>query len=685
MGAAVEAPSKSDPSTTRRLVAWGLLVFDVLITATVAVAATRQGTVPDPTIFVIPLAFLGFAVVGAIVTTHAVGNPVGPLLMAVGFGGTVSAVAGSVWAEVQPPLPGRAWGALLAEAGSFLWIAPLTFVLYRFPDGQPLSDRWRRFERFVLACFVLTAVTGLVFPLADHDVENPIGIDAIEDSWFELVPFLGWMGSLAGIAAGAFSFVRRFRRSRGEDRARLKWVAFAAALIGVGFVTTSFSWIVAEGPESGLAAVFLVPFLGGIFFFPFAAGIGILRHRLFDIDVVISKALVFGLLAAFIAVVYVGVVVGVGAVAGSIGSPILSALAAALVALAFQPVRARARRLANRLVYGDRASPYEVLSDFSDRLGEAYSVDDVVPRMATLLGEAIGARRVRVLVRSGGELREAARWPAEPGTTAGEPPERSFEVRHQGEPLGEIAVSMPPNEPMTEPQERLVADVASQAGLVLRNAALIGDLRASRQRLVAAQDEERRRIERNIHDGAQQQLVALSVKLRLLEQLATRDGAAEAAELASELQTDAGQALEDLRDLARGIYPPLLADSGLAAALESQARKASVPVRVSSDGIGRYAPEVESAVYFCCLEALQNVGKYAHATMAEISLTATDGELAFAVSDDGAGFDPRSSQRGSGLQGMADRLEAIGGRLDVVSAPGAGTTVLGRIVLQDAV
>ena len=205
------------------------------------------------------------------------------------------------------------------------------------------------------------------------------------------------------------------------------------------------------------------------------------------------------------------------------------------------------------------------------------------------------------------------------------------------------------------------------------------ELRASRQRLVAAQDEERRKIERNIHDGAQQQLVALSVKLRLAENAARSEEAAKTGAMLSDLQVDTTEALENLRDLARGIYPPLLADKGLAAALEAQARKATIPTLVDSDGIERYPKEIEAAVYFCSLEALQNVGKYAMASTATVRLAEEDGELIFEVTDDGIGFDPAETGHGSGLQGMIDRLDAIDGTLDVRSAPGDGTTVTGRI------
>ncbi len=242
-------------------------------------------------------------------------------------------------------------------------------------------------------------------------------------------------------------------------------------------------------------------------------------------------------------------------------------------------------------------------------------------------------------------------------------------VSYQGDDLGALSVSMPANDPMNPTKAKLMDDLASQAGLVLRNVGLIEELRASRQRLVVAQDEERRKLERNIHDGAQQQLVALSVKLRLAEQLVHRD-AAKAADMLADLQSDSQAALEDLRDLARGIYPPLLADKGLVAALESQARKAAVPVGVVADGVDRYPQDVEAAVYFCVLEALNNVAKYANASQASISLSRSDGRLVFTVTDDGKGFDTAASGYGTGLQGMADRLEAIGGSLQVQSRAG---------------
>jgi signal transduction histidine kinase len=323
-----------------------------------------------------------------------------------------------------------------------------------------------------------------------------------------------------------------------------------------------------------------------------------------------------------------------------------------------------------------------------------YSVEDVLPRMARILGEATGAVRADVWLLVGAELHAAGSWPsAHPSErvplTDAEVPEvpgasRVASVRHQGESLGALSVQKAPGDPITAAEDKLLADVAGQAGLVLRNVRLtadlrasLDDLRASRRRLVEAQDEERRKIERNLHDGAQQQLVALTVQLGLLERMA--DDPERVRAMTAQLRAALGGALDDLRDLAHGIFPPLLADKGLAAAIEAHARKSPVPTTVEADGVGRLPRDVEAAIYFCSLEALQNVAKYAGARSASVRLRGVDGGVEFEIADDGRGFDPESAERGSGLQGMVDRIDAVGGTLTIESRPGHGTVVRGAV------
>jgi signal transduction histidine kinase len=309
--------------------------------------------------------------------------------------------------------------------------------------------------------------------------------------------------------------------------------------------------------------------------------------------------------------------------------------------------------------------------------------------MARLLAEGTGATDATVWLRVGAQMRPAATWPvpAEPrpavasegdGLTEFADVDAAVPVRHGSELLGALTVTKPPNDPMRPEEHKLLSDLAAQAGLVLENFRLIEDLRSSRQRLVAAQDEERRRLERNLHDGAQQQLVALAVKVRMAEGLVGQDEQREREALQGILD-DAQGALEDLRDLARGIYPPLLADRGLPEAIQAQARKAPIPVTVEHDGVGRYPPEVEAAVYFSVLEALQNVAKYANASNVVVRLRPQQEDLVFSVSDDGRGFQKETTSFGMGLQNIADRLAALGGTFVVRSTPGEGTKVSGLI------
>jgi signal transduction histidine kinase len=363
-------------------------------------------------------------------------------------------------------------------------------------------------------------------------------------------------------------------------------------------------------------------------------------------------------------------------------------------------VRHRAQVLANRLVYGERATPYQVLADFAEDMAGQLDFDIALDRMASILAAATGAVRVEIWVRVGAQLRPQVIWPRGSAPPAAVPliddtelpafelATRAVAVRHADELLGSLAIQKPRNDPVTAAEDKLLAHLASQAGLVLRNVRLtaelqatIDDLRASRLRLVRAQDEERQRIERNLHDGAQQQLVALMIQLSLLEDSAGDSG--EVRQVTGQLRAGLHAAIDDLRALARGIYPPLLADQGLGPALRAQVGRAPLPVMVEADGIGRYPRDAEAAVYFCILEALQNTAKYARASRAAVALSCSGSNLEFTVTDDGAGFDTATASHGTGLQGMADRLAAAGGTLRISSRPGLGTTISGRLPVSE--
>ena len=640
-----------------------------------------------------------FSTIGVLVTRRRSENRIGWLFLAIGVIEALNAALNHyaiVGLTARDVLPGAVWAAWFGYwSVSFIVPAGLFLVLLIvFPNGHAVSRRWTWLAWAGLAFSTLFALSE-IFLLPRMEVATGIEIDNPTNVASSETPEYAWVFGMAILLGGVAALITRYRRSHGEERQQLRWFVFAVATaIGsLALLVLFFFAIGAPEPEPQwfTVAATAVPLIGIGVGVPAACGIAVLRYRLWDLDIVIRKTVVVAVVTALISALYVAIVGGIGALVGSRLDTALAFAGAAVLAVAFQPIRRRAGGLADRLVYGKRATPYEVLADFSGRVGEAYADDDVLPRMAQILGAGTGADAATVWLHVGGELRPAASWPQDRrlrptafrGDMVPDLGEPAFDVRHGGELLGALSVSLPANDPMDATKERLVRDLASQAGLVLRNVRLVEEVRASRQRLVAAQDERAKALERNLHDGAQQQLVALAVRLRLARASAHKEGARSTVDLLDSLATDANDALENLRDLARGIYPPLLADQGLAAALEAQARRSPVHVIVKSDGIGRYPQEMESAAYFCVLEALNNVAKYAGASRAQIRLTEQDGRLIFEVVDDGLGFDPAATAYGTGLQGMADRLDAIGGTLEVRSEHGAGTTVAGQIPVAE--
>jgi signal transduction histidine kinase len=731
-----------------RAVAWCLAGFILLVLGAGLVLLPFNARVITPT----RIALYGFAVVavvayagvGGLIVARIPGNPIGWLLCLLGL-----ALAASMLLEqyglrglatAPGSLPAVRQVTALGVSTQTLATAPLIILVLLFPDGRLPSRRWRPVLWGAIAVAIVggtgellqrgTVITGSLTNALDPAhvaYPNPFGIFPRHGWYSGVIAVVGVAAVTTAVLALASVFVRR-RTASAELRQQLAWLAYVGVLTVVT-AAVMVCYLLATASDTLLGDILFILTLGTpIFGIPLACAVAVLRYRLYDLDVVVKKTVVAALVAAAFTVIYVLLVVAVGAATGRPGSSPLTFVVAALAAVMLQPIRTRAGLLADRLVYGRRATPYEVLSEFSERMAGTYSTEDVLPRMARMLVEATGAERAEVWLRTAGRERLEAVWPPNgsvPATPAPEPPApeppapepaapvpgipvrpagagatgpaekgpaadgnddrraRAFVVEHQGDRLGALRITSSPREPLSPAGERLVRDVAAQAGLVLRNVALIEDLRASRQRLVVAADEARRRLERNLHDGAQQQLVALKITLGLARQVA-RNSPAEADEMLAQIEREAQDALDELRDLARGIYPPLLADSGLAAALESQAQKAALPVTVEAPRLGRYPQEIEAAVYFCVLEALQNVAKYAQAQQARVAISQDGAALTFTVGDDGRGFDRAATPMGTGVQGMADRLAALGGTLRVTSAPGHGTQVTGRVpVAQD--
>ena len=653
---------------------------------------------------VIPVILAGL---GVLIAIRQPRNAIGWILLGVAGAFAANTIAGAGASYSQPASGGPSdWTIWLDWVQTWLWLSylpgGLVLLFLLLPDGRLPGRRWRYLVWFdVLYIPVLMVVTALdpapMQVTSGPAIANPVGQKLLAG-----VHGNGGLGFVFHsplpvlLALTIVALIMRLVRSRGEERQQLKWIVYASAAAIIAEVAANV--INAAGMDPSGTIYGLTAFLALGVVLPTSFGVAILKYGLYEIDVFISRTLVYGALAAFITAVYVGIVVGIGSLIGGGGKPnlVLSIFATAVVAVGFQPLRDRLQKVANRLVYGRRATPYEVLSEFSERVAESYGGGDVVQRMAQVLQEGTGAESATVCLRSAGLLDPAATHPEAAVEYRPIPvgdgvlPEipdasRAVAVRHQEELLGALTVVKRRGEPLTPIEEKLVTDLAHQAGLVLKNVGLTADLqrrleelRASRQRLVAAQDEERRRLERNLHDGAQQNLVAIKVKLGLAEMLTDKDPQ-KARGLIIDLKADTDEALETLRDLARGIYPPLLADRGLRVALEAQARKATLPVTVEGDGSSRYPQELEAAVYFCVLEALQNVQKYANAGSAVVRLSEHDGWVQFEIQDDGRGFDRTKVARGAGLTNMDDRLDALGGKLVITSEVGRFTRVTGSI------
>jgi signal transduction histidine kinase len=684
------------PPAIRRPARWPWVVVAGFIASAIGASfqvAANGESILEQVPFI--LAFGLFGVIGALIVSREPGNRIGGLLL-YGSGATAASFVGGEAATAlvhRGVTDGLLVGflAMLSDAGWIIGIIPvLMFLPMLFPDGHLPTPRWWPLAAlawaligfmFIAVVFATPLFAGSSGPA---QIENPLYVRALDR--FEIPDVFISLALLVVLVGSVASLVVRFRRAKADERQQIKWVVLALVMLVFSFVLSEV--LLQFGIESGLIDAFIsgIPFIA----LPVSIGIAILQYRLYDLDVVVKKTIVAGALVVLVIAIYGLVVWGFSEITTDRDNPGALFVIALLLGLAFRPVARFARRVADRVVYGRRATPYEVLAEFSERVGDAYATEGVLERMATVLGEGVGAEHARVWLHVGDELRPASSWPAQapPADTlraAGDAlpqiGETAVEVRDAGELLGALSVAMPANDPMTPAKERLVRDLAAQAGLLLRNARLVEELRAAQRRLVTAQDAERRRLERNIHDGAQQQLVALSVKARLARGLSAADPT-KAGEMLGQIEGELQTALEELRDLARGIYPPLLADQGLGAALDAQARRSPMPVTVEAGDVGRQPQEVEAAVYFSCLEALQNATKYADASTVRVRLEQSNGDLAFEVADDGRGFDPAAVGYGTGLRGMADRLAALEGTLQVTSSPGGGTTVIGRVPVR---
>jgi signal transduction histidine kinase len=594
----------------------------------------------------------------------------------------------------------------VATIGAPVVAAMSIHLLLAYPDGR-LEGRGRRVA--TMLAYLAAAGAGVALAAAG---------DAVSGTGLAVAWALA-----AALTAPALR--ARYARSSGADRERLQWAAGGGLTAAdVALVAAVLHALVGwPGPFGAVAA-------GATVAIPLGVAVGT-RSRLLPYGgrVFVQLLSIVGF-TLVVSAIYLVVVLGLGHRPSSSADREvlgLSILAAAIAAVGYGPARDRLLRSATQFVYGSRQAPDEVLRTFGQRLTRAVSMEELLLQLAESLRKTMGLRTAevyrgagdvlelavsvpdggpRALVLTGRERPVVARagvsgnaWATVwlPALVDGRDggPLRVAPVSHGGELLGLIVAERAAGgDTFSEDDDRVLADLAREVGLAFHNMRLDAalqttleelrkqaeDLRESRARIVATGDAERRRVERNLHDGAQQRLVALAVNLRLARDVVTDDPAA-GAEMLDQLVTEVQATVQELRELAHGIYPPLLVDGGLLPALRAAATRSPLDVAVVADGLGRYPTEVEAAVYFCCLEALQNAAKHAPGSSVEVSLVEEAGGLVFSVVDDGPGYNAEVARRGHGFVNMADRVGAIGGTVRWESQPGHGSRVVGSLPL----
>jgi signal transduction histidine kinase len=645
---------------------------------------------------------LTWAVATAITTRTAAAALRWPLAGGV-LAGAVALTASRLAGQLPPPGQQRLAAGVAALAVTLV-IAASCHVLLAFPDGRL---RGRATRAGIAAAYLAAAGTGLILALTG----TPVPAMAIALAW-------------VAVLAGAMPVARRkYARAGARDRERLQWLAIGlvlaadVALFGVVLhVLLDWPGAVAAVAAAATVAVPISLVAGG------SRQLGPHGGR------VLVHVLAMSGFSLVVSAVYLIVVLGLGPPPTNgddreiLG---LSMLAAVVAAIGYLPSRDRLTASATRFVYGAREAPDEVLRTFGSRLTRAVAMDELLLQLAESLRRTMSLTSAQVYTGSGDVLERAvsvpdtsrppilltdrerpvvtragvsgSAWAAVwlPALLAGREGAqlRVAPISHGGSLLGLIVVERPADaDGFSAEEDMVLADLARQAGLAFHNMRLdaalqttldelrkqAAELRESRARIVVTADAERRRVERDLHDGAQQHLVALAVNLRLTRDIIA-DDLAGGQEMLAQLAQDVQVTISELRELAHGIYPPLLADTGLAEALRAAAVRCTIPVSVDADGIGRYSQGIETAIYFCCLEAMQNAAKHAPQATARVRIWTESGGLLFSVSDDGPGFSQERARSGHGFVNMADRLGAVGGTVRWESEPGHGATISGSI------
>jgi signal transduction histidine kinase len=639
------------------------------------------------------LVFIPMYAVGAWLTWRLPTHPQPVRLLVAG----TALLAGNAFDSLlaaRPQLINSPWFPVLSMLNlelATVAILAIAFLIGSYPDGV-VERAW---QRVALRCCWLGLLAPPLALLA-----SPV---APVSQWSEVVgtvpnpyavSWLGWLGEPALELAvqswwitivGVVVLCARFVGADAAGRARMR---FMVLVLVVGLTVWSVGGVASEfGVPDDSALVVTFNTLGAltITLIPVAVIYGILRHRLFDLNLVVRKSVAYGSASLLIAAAYAAIAAMPGLMLGNRIPVTLAVVITIAAALAFQPLRRRLESAVSRRLFGDRVRQYQLLRNLGTTMEQTAELDELLPRLAHAVRDGVGASWVQV------RLRDAdGSWLLEPIGVAGEVKGESaagVDLVRAGELVGRVDLGPRPAGYAAADLE-LLATVATQATTAVANVRLatqlkegLEELSTSRVRLIAAQDAERRRIERDLHDGIQQEVVALIAGLRLARNRLSRDQLT-AAELA-DLQDQAREMLRDLRELAHGIHPPVLSDNGLVAALESRVTRFPISVQIlADDGLRaeRFPEGVEGAAYFVACESLTNVAKHAGTDGARVLLSHSGSRLSLVVEDDGQGFEPNGARSG-GLANIRDRVEALHGQLTIESRLGAGTSVRAELPL----
>ena len=642
-----------------------------------------------------PFLAILYALLGVVICARRPRNPIGWLFLIVASSYVLSAWAAG--ADLYSTISPAPFAPLLFDLAYWLnnwaWlpaqILPVTFVFLLFPDGHLPSPRWRPigWAAGLGLAFLMLGLAVHPGPVSDWGTHpNPFGIAGTE-ALLNGVINVGGMGLMAGALGSMLAIVVRFRRSRGLERAQMKWLVYAAVVVLIIGVFVTPLWLsggLSDDVGMELSIVLTSLMTLGI---AVAVTVAVARYRLYDIDIIINRTLVYGVMTGVVLLIYWLVVSGAGVLFESQGNWLLALLATGLVAILFQPIHARLQRGVNRLLYGQRDEPLEALAQLGQRLEQTLTPDSIYPTIVETVAQVLRLPYVALQVCQGERFATVEAH----GRSVAEP--MVLPLTNQGEVVGRLLVApRSGDEGFSEADQQLLQSIARQAGAAVYGAQLTTDLQRSRLQLVTGREEERRRLRRDLHDGLGPSLASLLLEARVLQRLIPSDPAA-AERLAGEMQGDIRATIDDIRRVVHELRPPALDDLGLIPAINVLASKigrthgrggeAAAGLRVAVDAPHDLPPlpaAVEVAAYRIVQEALTNVVHHAQARSAVVRLR-FNGALCIEVADDGVGF-AVGRVGGLGLHSMRERAAELGGTFSVVAAAEGGTVVRAALPVE---